>query len=199
MCVQPFEQEWASIKNNDLMINEEIIQGCVKNESAAQEILYKHFAGKMMSICLRYASSTDEAEDIMQEGFVKVFEKINLYKNKGSLEGWVRKVMINTALDILRRDKKHQYNVDIDSADYKMPHYDNTIDKISANEIIKLVQSMPVGFRTVFNLYAIEGYTHREIGEKLGISKNTSKSQYSRARNYLKELMYKNKILVDSE
>src|SRR5690606_22633589 len=138
----------------------------------------------------------EEAQDVLQIGFVKVFEKLHLFNNEGSLEGWIRKVLVNTALDQIRKNKKFDDNVDLSKVDYSMAtENENVLDQLSANDLLKIIQAMPTGFRTVFNLYAIEGYTHQEIADQLNISINTSKSQYSRARVYLQKIILEEKIL----
>lgn len=149
-----------------------------------------------MGVCLRYTKDVEEAQDVLQIGFVKVFEKLHLFNNEGSLEGWIRKVLVNTALDQIRKNKKFDDNVDLSKVDYSMAtENENVLDQLSANDLLKIIQAMPTGFRTVFNLYAIEGYSHQEIADQLNISINTSKSQYSRARVYLQKIILEEKIL----
>lgn len=144
---------------------------------------------------MRYAKDRSEAEDMLQEGFIKVFTNISRFKNEGSFEGWIRRIMVFTAINIYKyRSRKFQESYDSESTD--APYQDNVIDQISAKEIVVLIQQMPEGYRLVFNLYAVEGYTHREIGELLGIAEGTSKSQYSRARQFMQQLLAKHyKIL----
>jgi RNA polymerase sigma-70 factor (ECF subfamily) len=161
------------------MTDEQLVQGCDRNDPNAQRQLYEKFSRKMFGVCLRYANNKEEAEDLLQDGFVKVYSKLSSYKGEGSLEGWIRKVMVNTALDNLRKQKIEWSSEELIDQFQVEPA---SIAKIGANELLNLVAKLPNGFRTVFNLYAIEGYTHQEIGELLGISENTSKSQYARAR-----------------
>ena len=172
-----------------------IITGCINGERVSQKQLYEHFASKMLGVCMRYAKDRAEAEDMLQEGFIKVFNNIAKFKNEGSFEGWVRRIMVFTAINIYKyRSRKFQETLDNEPAD--SPFQENVIDQISAKEIIALVQQMPEGYRLVFNLYAIEGYTHKEIGELLGIAEGTSKSQYSRAKSYMQVVLAKHyKIL----
>jgi RNA polymerase sigma-70 factor (ECF subfamily) len=169
------------------MSEQELVAGCISNHPESQEALFKLFSGKMLAVCLRYTANRAEAEDILQDGFIKVFGKIGSFKNEGSLEGWVKRIMVNTALDQLRKNKK----LTISELDENWDAIDNqkTSDNLDAKDLMKLVQSLPNGFRTVFNLYAIEGYSHKEIGEILGINESTSKSQYSRARSHLMKML----------
>lgn len=145
---------------------------------------------------MRYTKDAEEAQDVLQIGFVKVFEKLHLFNNEGSLEGWIRKVLVNCALDQIRKNKKFDDNVDLSKVDFQMAsENENVLEHLSANDLLKIIQAMPTGFRTVFNLYAIEGYSHQEIADQLNISINTSKSQYSRARVYLQKIILEEKIL----
>ncbi|MFN5222891.1 MAG: RNA polymerase sigma factor [Bacteroidota bacterium] len=170
------------------MSEQELIEGCIRNQPAAQELLFKTFSGKMLAVCCRYTVNKAEAEDLLQDGFIKVFSKIELFRNQGSLEGWIKRIMVNTALDALRRNKKLQIN-DL-TEDSEIPHTGlKPGDQLQARDLMMMIQSLPNGFRTVFNLYAVEGYSHKEIGQLLGISENTSKSQYSRARAQLQKML----------
>ena len=178
------------------MNNEQLIKKCLEKDALAQKYLFDTFSKKMMGVCLRYSKDVEEAQDVLQIGFVKVFEKLHIFNNEGSLEGWIRKIIVNSALDQIRKNKKFENNVDLDLVDYQLPSNNgNALDQMSANDLLKIIQQMPNGFRTVFNLYAIEGYTHQEIADQLNISINTSKSQYSRARVYLQKVILEEKIL----
>mgnify|MGYP003576411135 CR=1 FL=1 len=162
-----------------------MITGCQRGERIFQEMLYRQMASKMLGICLRYSRDTFEAEDILQTAFVKVFQKINLYKGEGSFEGWVRRIMVNTSIEFYRKrlrslkvvemNNQHDIGVDID------------LGQLQAKDLLNLIQSLSPGYRLVFNLYAIEGYSHKEIADQLGISEGASKSQLSRARAILRE------------
>lgn len=145
----------------------------------------------MLGVCMRYAKDTEQAEDILQDGFVKVFNKLSDFKNEGSLEGWVRRIMVNTALDQIRKNAKTMSDLSIDDVGYKIENNDFLVENLMAEDLMKMVQAMPEGYKVVFNMFAIEGYSHNEIAETLGISENTSKSQYSRARAYLRERLEK--------
>lgn len=144
------------------------------------------YAPKMMGVCLRYMKDQAQAEDVLQDGFVKVFTKLEKYTGNGSLEGWVRRIMVNTALDELRKTNKFKSNVSMDDVDYKVESDTDVLSSLLEEDLLKLIQEMPDGYKTVFNMFAIEGFSHKEIGKKLGVSENTSKSQYSRAKAYLR-------------
>jgi len=164
---------------------------CVKGDSRAQRMLFERFSKKMFGVCMRYAKSTEQAEDVLQDGFIKVFSKLSDFKHDGSLEGWIRRIIVNTSLDQIRKENKLLGNISLDNVDYKLQDNAFVLENLAAKDLIKMVQSMPVGYKVVFNMFAIEGYSHKEISEHLGISENTSKSQYSRARAYLRERLEK--------
>lgn len=165
------------------MINEkELIKRCLENEPVAQDLLYRRYASKMLGVCLRYTKNKMEAEDILQEGYIKVFKYLETYKFDGSLEGWIRRIMVNTAINLYKASIKDVQSLDdTEYGEKEMPNVIMT-DVLSTNELLKTIQGLPEGYRAVFNLYAIEGYSHKEIGEMLNISESTSKSQLSRAR-----------------
>ena len=186
--MQPFKTYLRLIKEY-LMTDEEIIAGCVKKNPFAQKQLYDKLAKKMMGVCLRYCDNQEEAEDVMQNGFINVFENIEKFKATGSLEGWVRRIIVNTALTNIRRNKKLRQNVELVEIEYTLPSSHELGDSLAVKELLKIIQTLPLGFKTVFNLHAIEGYSHKEIGEMLGISEGTSKSQYSRAKAWLQKIV----------
>jgi RNA polymerase sigma factor (sigma-70 family) len=165
-------------------VEQEIIRECIEGKRLSQKCLYDHFAGKMLGVCMRYAKDRAEAEDMLQEGFIKVFQNIAKFKNEGSFEGWVRRIMIFTAINWFKH-RSRKFQEDLDIIGYDASFDDDIVGKIAAKEIVALVQQMPEGYRMVFNLYAVEGYTHREISELLNIAEGTSKSQYSRAKQYM--------------
>lgn len=171
------------------MTDEEIIKGCCKNQPSAQRMLYDKFASKMLGVVLRYANDETEAHDILQDGFVKVFNKISSFTMEGSLEGWVRRIMVNTALDQYRKNKKRMKDIKIDDVSFYLSQNDFIEESLMADDLLKIINAMPKGYRVVFNLFAIEGYSHKEIAEKLGVTENTSKSQYSRARQFVKKIL----------
>jgi RNA polymerase sigma factor (sigma-70 family) len=159
---------------------------CIDGDQRAQRKLFELYAPKMMGVCLRYMKDHAQAEDVLQDGFVKVFTKLDKFSGDGSLEGWVRRIMVNTALDHLRKSNKFQANVSMDDVGYKVESDADVLASLIEEDLLKLIQEMPTGYKTVFNMFAIEGYSHKEIGERLGVSENTSKSQYSRAKAYLR-------------
>ncbi|MFN4972471.1 MAG: RNA polymerase sigma factor [Bacteroidota bacterium] len=168
----------------------DIILGCIHGDRKCQKLIYDRFSGKMLAVCMRYAKDRAEAEDMLQEGFIKVFLNIERFKNEGSFEGWVRRIMIFTAINLYKyRMRKFQEDLDHEHVD--APYQDDLIEKISVKELLALIQQMPEGYRMVFNLYAIEGYTHNEISQMMGIAEGTSKSQYARARVYMQHVIAK--------
>lgn len=176
------------------MTDEQLLQGCIEKNLNAQKHLYELYARKMMGVCIRYVNDPDDAQDLLQEGFIKVFEKISSFKGTGSLEGWIKKIMVNTALDNLRRNKNAKLHVDINQEDVFIKTDEEVHDNLSVKELLKLIHQLPDGYRTVFNLYAIEGYSHKEIGDMLGVTESTSKSQYSRARLQLQKAIQLEKV-----
>ncbi len=173
----------------------ELIQQCLNNHVLAQNELYRRFAGKMMGVCMRYAKNRDDAKDILQDAFVRVYLNLKSYRGQGSFEGWIKRIMINTAIKHYRKNLKFIGNTDIEAA-YDVGFDNGIISKMAVNELMGLVQKLPDGYRTIFNLYAIEGYQHNEIGELLGISEGTSKSQLARSRNYLIKLIQGNNSAI---
>mgnify|MGYP006282821215 FL=1 len=181
------------METKDLYSELEIVEGCKKNDRKFQELLYRKYAKKMYGICMSYTKDRPMAQDILQDGFVKVFKKIRSFKGEGSLEGWIRKIIVNTALDSLRK-KTQSYEFIDENSEVEEAKIDQTVlDNIHYDALIHMVSQLPDGARTIFNLYALEGLTHKEIAEKLNITAGTSKSQYKRARallqNWLKDAM----------
>lgn len=166
------------------------VQDCRKGSTRAQHKLFKYFYGTVMSVCMRYAGSTDEAADMLNEGFLKVFSNLDKYENSGSFEAWLKRVVCNAALDYRRRYDKNVEFVDIDEiqevhlSDYNV---NDAISKISSNEIVRLIQQLPPVTRMVFNMFLFEGFSHREIAQQLNITENTSAWHVNNARNRLKE------------
>ncbi len=171
------------------MTDEQIVKGCIEKNAAAQKFLYDKFSRKMMGVCLRYCDSREDGEDVLQNGFITVFEHIGTFKAIGSFEGWIRKIMVNTALTNIRKNKKFKQDIKLDSVGFMLTSSSHITENIAANDLLKIIQTLPPGFRTVFNLYAIEGYSHKEIGDLLHISEGTSKSQYSRAKAHLQKIV----------
>lgn len=172
-----------------------IIKGCLKNNKADQYRLYAKYSKKMFGICLRYAGSYDDAQDVLQEGFIKVFKNLSKFKKKGSLEGWIRRIFVNTAIEKYR---ERVYHIPMDNlAEGEMQGLNNhQPDMLHAKDILAFVQKLPTQYRLVFNLYALEGFSHKEIGEALDISESTSRSNLTRARLLLKEKLNKESALL---
>ncbi len=150
--------------------------------------LYQRFAPKMYGVCLRYAGNAEEAEDILQEGFIKVFNKISSFRSEGSFEGWIRRIFVNTAIEHFRK-KTYLQPITENEENTVEGKYLSVLDELAEKDIIQLVQQLSPGYRTVFNMYVVEGYTHKQIAEQLGISEGTSKSQLSRAKLILQDLV----------
>lgn len=165
---------------------EGLIKGCLSGDRSAQRHLYDTYSGKFLTICMRYLKDREHAEDVMIESFMKIFDKLPQFQSKGSFEGWMKRIVVTQALMTLRSNRHLMMEINlVDEAGLSHAQYELT--HLEAAELMELVQNLPVGYRTVFNLYAIEGYSHQEIGELLGISEGTSKSQLNRARAALKE------------
>ena len=162
----------------------ELVEGCLQGRRESQQQFYKKYASKMFGVCLGYAKDRDEAKDILQEGFIKVFTSLSKYKMEGSLEGWVRRIVVNTAVDYYRKALKERDFINIDQA-HSLHSEVSVLQRMEAKDILKLIDKLPEGAKIIFNLYVVEGYSHNEIGEMLGINPGTSKSQFSRARTLL--------------
>jgi RNA polymerase sigma factor (sigma-70 family) len=169
--------------------DEILIKGCLKNDRKIQELFYKKFSGEMYRICLAYENDRDIAKDILQDGFIKVFRSIETYDNQGSLKGWIRKIITNTAIDHWRRSSKATMFLDIDALTLQDLPFDLPSTSIYCSDIMNEVSKLPSGAKMIFNLYALEGYSHKEIAEKLKISEGTSKSQVNRARLLLQQYL----------
>ena len=170
------------------MSEKQLIEGCLNGDRSAQEELYYLYSRKMMGLCLRYVEDRETARDLLQDGFVKVFTSIGLYSGTGPLGAWIRKIFINVAIEHLRKKDILNDTVELDNVQDFVKD-DSSVSRLSAGEIMELIQMLPAGFRTVLNLYAIEGYSHKEIGEQLHISEATSRSQYARAKQWLRKRM----------
>ena len=179
------------------MTDEEIIKGCIQEDESCQRELFRRYAGKMLGVCQRYARNTGDAEDIVQDAFIKVFEKIYQFKSEGSFEGWIRRIVVNTALKkytIIRYDKEVSgYEItDRNESSMEASAYAHLNEK----ELLGMINNLPDGYRIVFNLYVIEGYSHKEIARMLEIEESTSRSQYTRAKAMLEDVLIKKKIIV---
>lgn len=170
---------------------------CLANDRKAQSELYRYFASKMYAVCLRYAENSEAAQDILQNGFIKVFGRAKDYSGTGSLEGWIRRIMLNTAIEHYRKNKNLIFQTDsLSDRDFESTS-SSSLQHLNYKDLLALVQKLPLGYRTIFNLYAIEGYNHKEIAEMLDISEGNSKSQLSRARQSLKERIMKLEEITD--
>jgi RNA polymerase sigma factor (sigma-70 family) len=167
----------------------DLAKALIKGDAYAQRMFYEKFSPRFLAICCRYISDRMAAEDLMVESMMKIFDKVSQFGFKGSFEGWAKRLVVNEALMYLR--SKKMLEVGIDEVNESLNSYDQSLD-FESDELMKLIQSLPNGYRTVFNLYAIEGYNHNEIAEMLGISEGTSKSQLSRARAILQDQLTKN-------
>ena len=167
------------------MDEEKLVRDCLKGKLQAQRQLYDAYSEIMLGICYRYTRSVRDAEDVLQEGFVKVFHHLSQYKHEGQLGAWIRRIMVNTALNFLKRNRKYQQEMFF-TEEYLHPvTSEDPAVRLQAKELADLIRQLPHGYQVIFNLHAVEGYTHVEIGEMLGISDGTSRSQYARARNLL--------------
>jgi RNA polymerase sigma factor (sigma-70 family) len=180
--------------NTDInqITEEELVLKCIANERQYQELLYRKYSDQMYSVCLSYNKNQDEACDILQDSFIKVFRKLEQFNFESSLKGWIRRIVVNTALDQYRKQKRHEEKLDSYSKVVISPVIGNVIERINAQDLIALVNELPSRAAIVLKLYAIEGYAHKEIAQKLDISEGTSKSQLHRARTLLKKLLSKN-------
>lgn len=178
------------LKVKKSVTTEELIRGCRKNNSLAQRELFDRYSSRMLGICRRYVGNLGDAEDIMVNGFMKIFDKIDQFTGTGNFEGWMSRIMVNESLSHIRRNKNMSVEVSIEQASYEMD-YPSVLDPLDAEQLLKWIDGMPVGYRTVFNLYALEGYSHKEIGDMLNITEGASKSQLSRAKAYLRDKINK--------
>lgn len=173
------------------MDTDQLLKDCLKQKPEAQRMLYEHFAASMLGVCFRYTKNVDDAENILQDGFIKVFKNLKQYKSEGELGAWIRKIMVNSALNYLKTNRKYQHDLLFEEAPLHAVSTENPDVKLDAKELAELIRQLPTGYQTVFNLHAVEGYTHVEIGSMLGISDGTSRSQYARARILLIEWIEK--------
>ena len=175
------------IINSYQVTEEELIQACKRQERKAQKLLFERYSPKMFGVCKRYVKHREDAEDVLIEGLYKVLSKINMYGGKGSFEGWIRRIIVNECLMFLR--KKHNFRLTVEISNIDIKTEVTIIDELAARDILVLLDKLPTGYRTVFNMYVIEGYKHREIADILGISINTSKSQLILAKKRLRDLV----------
>lgn len=177
------------------MTEEAILKGCLSNDAAAQRELYNKYSAKMLAVCYRYGHSREDAEDMLQEGFIKIFLQIHTFENRGAFEGWIRRIIVHTCINILKKNKKFNESVDIIHATGIQVREESVPAVIQAKQVIECIRILPIGYRTVLNLYAIEGYSHREIAGMLDIEESTSRSQYTRAKAMLEDILIRKKIM----
>jgi len=177
------------------MTEELLLTGCLRNNATAQEALYNRFSPRMLGVCYRFAKNREDAEDMLQEGFIKVFTQIHQYRNEGALEGWIRRIIVHTCINILKKNKKFSDSVDIIHANNVYIKEEMIPSIMQAKQIVESIRTLPLGYKTVLNLYAIEGYSHKEIAMMLDIEESTSRSQYTRAKAMLEEILIRKKII----
>lgn len=180
------------------MTEDLIIAGCLNKNPVAQRELYNRYSPKMLAVCYRFSQSREDAEDMLQEGFIKVFTNIHTFGNKGAFEGWIRRIIVHTCINVLKRNKKFNESVDLENV-VQIQIKDNIHSLMQAKQVVECIRLLPVGYKTVLNLYAIEGYSHKEIGEILDIEESTSRSQYTRAKAMLEQILIKKRIIDKPE
>ena len=177
------------------MTEEALLQGCLKNQAIAQRALYDKYSHKMFAVCYRYAHNREDAEDMLQEGFIKVFSQIHKFENRGALEGWIRRIIVHTCINHLKKNKRFNESVDLIHANSIQVREESIPSIIQAKEVVECIRMLPIGYRTVLNLYAIEGFSHKEIAVMLDIEESTSRSQYTRAKAMLEDLLVRKNII----
>src|SRR5215212_12064545 len=177
------------------MTEEAILQGCLHNKPVAQRELYNRYSPKMLAVCYRFAHNREDAEDMLQEGFIKIFLQIHTFENRGAFEGWIRRIIVHTCINILKKNKKFNESVDIIHATGIQVREESVPSIVQAKQVVECIRMLPIGYRTVLNLYAIEGYSHKEISDVLDIEESTSRSQYTRAKQMLEDILMKKKII----
>jgi len=181
------------------MTEQSILAGCLQNNPVAQRELYNRYSPKMLSVCYRFAQSREDAEDMLQEGFIRIFTQIHTFQNKGAFEGWIRRIIVHTCINFLKKYKKFNESIDLGYAEYLQVKEETVPSIMQAKQVVECIRLLPVGYKTVLNLYAIEGYNHKEIAEMLDIEESTSRSQYTRAKTMLEGILIKKKILDKPE
>jgi RNA polymerase sigma factor (sigma-70 family) len=177
------------------MTEELMLAGCLKNNAAAQEALYNRFSPRMLGVCYRFAKNREDAEDMLQEGFIKVFTQMHQYRNEGALEGWIRRIIVHTCINNLKKHKKFSDSLDIIHAHSVFINEEMIPSIMQAKQVVECIRMLPLGYRTVLNLYAIEGFPHKDIAGMLDIEESTSRSQYTRAKAMLEEILIRKKII----
>ena len=177
-----------NVQSNHILSETDLIQGCINEESQMQQLLYDKFSPKMYGVCLRYAGNEDDASDILQEGFIKVYKNLSKFRGEGSFEGWIRRIFVNTSIEHFRKKVK-LYNVtEVQENTIEDTNLD-ALDILATKDIIKIINELSPGYKAVFNMHVIEGYSHKEIADIMGITEGTSKSQLARAKGVLKKLV----------
>lgn len=176
------------------VINEkQLIDNCLRGDRNAQKQLYELYAGKMMGVCMRYCKDKETAKDLLHDGFLKVFTHLDGFEGKGSFEGWMRRIMVNTALEYIRRKNDEGYNIDIEEA-FSLTSSDyGVLEKMQAEELVKIIQKLPDAYRTTFNLFVVEGYSHKEIAETMNITESSSRVYLTRAKQLIQQMLASNK------
>lgn len=177
------------------MTEQSIIAGCLQNDPLAQRELYNRYSPKMLSVCYRFAQNREDAEDMLQEGFIKVFTQIHTFQNKGAFEGWIRRIIIHTCINLLKKNKKFHEQLSLEYAETVQFKEETIPSMMQARQVVECIRQLPLGYRTVLNLYAIEGFSHKEIGTMLDIEESTSRSQYTRAKNMLETMLIRKRII----
>ena len=177
-----------ALSSNHNISETDLIQGCIRGDRRMQELLYNRFSPKMYAVCLRYSGNADDAQDILQEGFIKVFKNLDRFRSEGSFEGWMRRIFVNTAIEHYRRSVNLYPITESQESNTEDKDW-SAFDKLALKDLVRIIQGLAPGYRTVFNLYVVEGYSHREIADLLGISEGTSKSQLARAKGLLQNMI----------
>jgi len=177
------------------MTEELMLSGCLNNVASAQEALYNRFSPRMLGVCYRFARNREDAEDMLQEGFIKVFTQIHQFRNQGALEGWIRRIIVHTCINILKKNKKFNDSVDLIHANSLHLNENDIPSILEAKQVVEAIRKLPMGYRTVLNLYAIEGFSHKDISQLLDIEESTSRSQYTRAKAMLEDILIRKKII----
>jgi RNA polymerase sigma factor (sigma-70 family) len=186
---------YISVVDQRLHMTEDLlIAGCIDNNPLAQRELYNRYSPKMLAVCYRFAHSREDAEDMLQEGFIKIFSQIHTFQNKGAFEGWIRRIIVHTCINVLKRNKKFNDALDLEHAQETQSR-ENIPSILQAKQVVECIRHLPTGYRTVLNLYAIEGFSHKEIGDMLDIGESTSRSQYTRAKAMLEQMLIKRNII----
>ena len=181
------------------MNEQAILQGCLRKDSLCQRELYNHFSPRMLSVCYRFSQSREDAEDMLQEGFIKVFTQLQTFEGKGAFEGWIRRIIVHTCINFLKKHKKFNESIGLEYAEDLSAKEESIASVMQGRQVIECLRQLPMGYRTVLNLYAIEGYSHKEIGEMLEIGESTSRSQYTRAKAMLEKMLIKREIIENTK